>query len=218
MRALVLGAACAVIAACGQRSGGGPNLATADDSLNYVVGYQIGTSLKQQGIPAPQERVMLRGMREALAGTKPALTEDQARVIVMGFQQKRMETAAAANTAEAEKFLADNAKQPGVKTTASGLQWKVVREGNGARPKPTSSVTVTYRGTLLNGTVFDSSTTTFALNQVIPGWSEAVQLMNAGAKYHFWIPARLAYGERGAGSAIGPNQALMFEVELLSFK
>ena len=116
----------------------------------------------------------------------------------------------------------ENAKQPGVTTTASGLQWKIITVGKGPHPGPTSSVTVHYKGTLLSGVAFDSSyggkPVTFPLNRVIPGWTEAVQLMNAGAKYRFWIPAKLGYGQQGSPPAIGPNQALIFEVELVSFK
>jgi len=130
--------------------------------------------------------------------------------------------ASTSNVAAAAKFLPENAKKPGVQTTASGLQWKVIKEGKGPRPKPTSRVSVHYKGTLLTGEGFDSSyargPTEFALNEVIPGWTEAVGMMNTGAKYQFWIPAVLAYGERGNPPMIGPNAALIFEVELVSFK
>lgn len=220
MRVLAFGAACAALVACGQRSGSA-NLASQEDSVSYVIGYQIGGNLKQQEVPAKPD-VLLRGLRDGLGGTKPVLTEEQMRATVMAFQQKKVEAMANANTAKAETFLAENAKQAGVKTSATGLQWKVIREGKGSHPKPTSVATVHYRGTLLDGTVFDSSyggsPSSFPLNQVIPGWAEAVQLMNAGAKYQFWIPSRLAYGENGSPPRIGPNQALIFEVELLSFK
>ncbi|MGQ0501933.1 MAG: FKBP-type peptidyl-prolyl cis-trans isomerase [Panacagrimonas sp.] len=136
-------------------------------------------------------------------------------------QMKDRAEASAKATAEGEKFLADNAAKEGVKTTESGLQYKVLSEGKGKPPKATDEVTVHYRGTLINGEEFDSSIArgqpaTFPLNRVIPGWTEGLQLMTPGAKYMFFIPAKLGYGQQGAGAKIGPNQTLIFEVELLS--
>ncbi|HSB96405.1 MAG TPA: FKBP-type peptidyl-prolyl cis-trans isomerase, partial [Spongiibacteraceae bacterium] len=127
------------------------------------------------------------------------------------------------NKAASEAYLAENAKKDGVKTTASGLQYKVETEGKGAKPKATDTVEVNYRGTLVDGTEFDSSykrgqTVTFPVNGVIPGWSEALQLMTVGSKYQLYIPSDLAYGPGGTGGAIGPNQALVFEVELVDIK
>lgn len=124
------------------------------------------------------------------------------------------------NKVAGEKFLAENGKNPGIVTTASGLQYQVLQEGNGASPKATDEVTVHYKGTTIDGKEFDSSYShgapaTFPLNRVIPGWTEGVQLMKEGAKYRFFIPSQLAYGERGAGSRIGPNSALIFDVELI---
>src|SRR5712692_3492927 len=216
MKTLVLWVACAALVACGQRSiGGKASLASTEDSVSYVVGYQIGGNLKQQGVPARMD-ALTRGLRDAFGGAKSVLTEDQMRSTVMGYQQKRMSAMASTNDSAAQRFLSENAKQPGVTTTASGLQWKVITVGKGPHPGPTSSVTVHYKGTLLSGVAFDSSyggkPVTFPLNRVIPGWTEAVQLMNAGAKYRFWIPAKLAYGQQGSPPAIGPNQALIFEV------
>ena len=127
------------------------------------------------------------------------------------------------NTAAGEKFLAENKKKDGVKTTASGLQYKVLKEGSGAAPKETDTVVTNYRGTLIDGTEFDSSykrgqPAVFPVNRVIKGWTEALQLMKPGSKYQLFIPASLAYGERGAGQEIGPNSTLIFEVELISIK
>jgi FKBP-type peptidyl-prolyl cis-trans isomerase FklB len=131
--------------------------------------------------------------------------------------------AATKNAAEGEKFLAENKKKDGVKTTASGLQYKVLKEGSGPSPKETDTVVVNYKGTLIDGTEFDSSfkrnePASFQVNRVVKGWIEALQLMKAGSKYQLFIPAALAYGERGAGQLIGPNATLIFEVELLSIK
>jgi FKBP-type peptidyl-prolyl cis-trans isomerase FkpA len=125
------------------------------------------------------------------------------------------------NLQEGQQFLAENAKKPGVTTTASGLQYEVIKAGDGAMPGPTDKVTVHYKGSLLDGTVFDSSygrgqTATFPLNRVIPGWTEGLQLMKAGSHYRFFIPSELAYGAYGAGARIGPNATLIFEVELIS--
>jgi FKBP-type peptidyl-prolyl cis-trans isomerase len=207
MKLLALMTACAAIVACGNGAGGSGGLATSEDSVSYVVGFQIGGNLKAQGIPANQGP-FLRGLREAMAGGEPALTEEQMRTAVMNFQQQKMTAAAA----KGEQFLAENAKKEGVQSSASGLQWKVLKEGTGAKPKATSTATVHYKGTLTDGTPFDSSyggePVSFQLNQVIPGWTEGVQLMSAGAKYQFWIPSALAYGERGSPPAIGPNETL----------
>ena len=135
-------------------------------------------------------------------------------------QQKDMAEAGVKNAAEGEKFLADNAKREGVKTTASGLQYEIIKAGEGAKPTANDTVTVHYHGTLINGKVFDSSVdrkepATFPVGGVIPGWVEALQLMPLGSKWKLFIPAKLAYAERGAGPEIGPGSALIFEVELL---
>jgi len=230
MRSLLFVAVCGMLVACNRSGGGGGSvsLASQEDSVSYIVGFQIGGTLKQQAIPVKLDIVM-NGLRDAVGGKKSALTNDQMRATLVGYQQKAMEaqrhrdsTSAATNVAEGEKFLADNKKAEGVQTTASGLQWKVLKEGTGPHPKSTSVATVHYKGTLLNGDEFDSSygrePASFPLNQVIPGWTEAVQLMNAGAKYKFWIPSKLAYGPNGSPPRIGPNATLIFEVELLSFK
>lgn len=227
MRILTLCAVCAVLAACGGQ-GSNARLASLEDSVSYVIGYQVGDNLKRQGAPF-QPGAILRGLQEGFAGTPPALSDSQARAAMMGYQEKTVEAtrkkdsaSAGSNVAEAEKFFADNAKKPGVQTTTSGLQYQVAAEGKGPKPKATSTVKVHYKGTLLSGVPFDSSygrdPVEFALNEVIPGWTEAVGLMNAGAKYHFWIPAGLAYGPAGRPPVIGPNAALMFEIELISFK
>jgi FKBP-type peptidyl-prolyl cis-trans isomerase FklB len=158
------------------------------------------------------------------------LTKEDREKTLQAFQKEMMEKqiaaskeAATKNAGEGEKFLAENKKKDGVKTTASGLQYKVLKEGSGASPKETDTVVTNYKGTLLDGTEFDSSykrnePASFPVNRVIKGWTEALQLMKPGAKYQLFIPASLAYGERGAGQLIGPNATLIFEVELLSIK
>jgi FKBP-type peptidyl-prolyl cis-trans isomerase len=227
LRFSILGALCAVLAACGG-TGGTAELATPGDSASYVIGYQVGGNLKRQGVPANPEAI-LRGLRDGLNGADPVLTEEQAQATMMALQSRLMNearrrdsAAASKNAAEGAAFLQQNGQQPGVRTSSTGLQWKVLREGAGPRPGASSVVTVHYKGSLLDGTVFDSSSAgspvSFPLNEVIPGWTEGVQLMRAGSRYQFWLPPALAYGERGSPPVIGPNQTLAFEIELVSFK
>ena len=220
MKTFRIGAIAVLLAACNKTAGGGggnATLASAEDTVSYIIGFNIGGTLKQQGAPA-RPQPFAQGVQDAMNKKPGRFTPEQSRTIIMAFQQKRLDSA----SGEGDKFLADNAKKEGVKTTASGLQYKPIREGKGPHPKATSTVTVHYKGTLPNGTAFDSSyggqPVSFPLNRVIPGWTEGVQLMSPGAKYQFWIPSKLAYGEQGSPPAIGPNQPLVFEIELISFK
>jgi FKBP-type peptidyl-prolyl cis-trans isomerase FklB len=161
-------------------------------------------------------------VKDALSGKKPALSEAEERDVMMSFQKEvteKQKVMADKSAAEGQKFLADNKKKEGVKTTPSGLQYKVVKEGTGPQPKAADTVTVDYRGTLIDGTEFDSSykrgqAATFPLGGVIKGWTEGLQLMKVGSKYQFVIPADLAYGARAMGPDIAPNSTLIFEVEL----
>lgn len=206
-----------------------PALKDTKDKLSYSIGYDIGNTFKKQGMDLSTDALAV-GVKDALSGAKPLLTEQETQEVMTNFQKEMMEKQQSAgkaagekNKMEGDKFLAENKGKPGVKTTASGLQYKVIKEGSGASPKETDTVTVNYRGTLLNGTEFDSSykrnePATFPLNRVIKGWTEGVALMKPGAKYQFFIPSALAYGDRGAGADIGPNSTLIFEVELLSVK
>ncbi len=195
------------------------------ETISYVLGIHFGEYLK--GMPLPVDhRLAAQGLQDCFAGT-PALTrEDYA--AAMQLCRERMNAAARQkageaaqkNAASAAAFLAANARADGVQTTPSGLQYLVLTEGKGRKPAATDTVRVHYVGTLLDGTEFDSSLrrgepAEFALHQVIPGWTEGVQLMPVGSKYRFFIPPALAYGEQGAGGAIPPNAALIFEVELL---
>ncbi|KAA9133292.1 FKBP-type peptidyl-prolyl cis-trans isomerase [Marinihelvus fidelis] len=194
--------------------------------LGYMIGMDIGESLRQQGTHVDLNS-LFEAIRTTYSGEEPAMTPEQAQAVREAFVQQRQAAMAAEknalgaqNKAEADAFLAENAGKDGVVTTASGLQYKVIEPGEGARPGPTDSVTVHYRGTLLDGTEFDSSYSrnepiSFALDRVIPGWSEGVQLMPVGSKYEFYISPELGYGESGGGP-IPPNSALIFEVELLS--
>ena len=196
------------------------------DKVSYSIGLDIGTTLKRQLIDV-NESLLDQGIKDGLSGGKPLLTDEQVKEVMSTFQKDMMAKQAAArkatgekNAEEGKKFLEENKKKEGVKTTASGLQYKVLKEGSGASPKETDTVKVNYRGTLINGTEFDSSykrgqAATFPVNRVIKGWTEGLQLMKPGSKYQFFVPSDLAYGERGAGSDIGPNAVLMFDVELL---
>src|SRR5437762_7170429 len=174
--------------------------------------------------------VLAAGLKDGLSGAKPLMSPDEVRQVMVQFSKDMREKAATANkdaaeknAKEGEKFLADNKAKPGVKTTASGLQYVVEKEGSGTPPKETDTVVVNYRGTLIDGTEFDSSykrgePATFPVNRVIKGWTEALQLMKPGAKYKLFIPSNLAYAAGGAGGDIGPNATLIFEVELMSAK
>jgi FKBP-type peptidyl-prolyl cis-trans isomerase FklB len=199
------------------------------EKASYAIGLELGNSLKRGKMEVNTDKLLM-GLKDGISGAKPLLTEEQVKETMTAVQKDMMEKQAAAqkelgtkNTAEGEKFLAENKKKEGVKTTASGLQYKVLKEGTGASPKETDTVITNYKGTLLDGTEFDSSykrnePATFPVNRVIKGWTEALQLMKPGSKYQLFIPSALAYGERGAGKDIGPNAALIFEVELISIK
>ena len=206
-----------------------PALKDTKDKVSYSIGLDVGTTFKKQNMELNTE-ALAAGAKDGLGEVKPLLTPEEVRQVMMQFSKDMREKTAAAskeaaekNTKEGEKFLAENKAKPGVKTTASGLQYKVDKEGNGTPPKETDTVVVNYRGTLIDGTEFDSSykrgePATFPVNRVIKGWTEALQLMKPGAKYHLYIPSNLAYGPGGTGGDIGPNATLIFEVELLSAK
>ena len=206
-----------------------PQLKDQKDKASYSIGYDIGDTFKKQKIELNVD-ALVAGLKESLAGKDAAMSKEEREKTLQAFQKEMMEKQIAAskeaaekNKAEGEKFLEENKKKDGVKTTASGLQYKVIKEGSGASPKETDTVVTNYRGTLIDGTEFDSSykrnePASFPVNRVIKGWTEALQLMKPGAKYQLFIPSSLAYGERGAGQTIGPNATLIFDVELLSIK
>lgn len=197
-----------------------PNLQTLEQRASYAIGFNIGRNFAD-GLFAIDLQQLSRGFEDAMKGNESKLNMEQLQAALQQLQMEMQRRIAEKNLADSQKYLAENGKRQGVKTTQSGLQYEVITEGTGATPKPTDTVTVHYTGTLTDGTVFDSSVqrgqpATFPLNQVIPGWVEGLQLMKEGGKYKFAIPSNLAYGQRGApNSPIGPNQALVFEVELL---
>ncbi len=199
-------------------------LKDSKDKVSYSIGLNIGFNLKKQNVSINPDTFVL-GLKDALAG-KPQMTDEQVKETMTAFEKEMIDKQKAAgvkNGADGEKFLAENKKKEGVKATASGLQYKVVKEGTGAQPKEKDTVMANYRGTLIDGTEFDSSykrgqPATFPVSGVIKGWTEALQMMKVGSKYQLFIPAKLAYGERAIGPDIGPNSTLIFEVELLDVK
>ncbi len=189
------------------------------DKVAYALGTSIGMQLQQMGANELNITDFSQGVTDALAG-KTAMDRAEMEAVINEFFTRKSQDQAEKAKAEGAQFLAENAKKEGVVTLPSGLQYQVLREGNGKKPKATDQVRCHYEGTLINGTVFDSSykrgePAVFGLNQVISGWTEGVQLMQEGAKYRFFIPYNLAYGERGAGQQIPPYAALIFDVELL---
>ena len=191
------------------------------DSLSYAIGVNIGSAMKSQGLDSINVNTLGKAIQSALAGDSLLINDMTANAFLSDYFQNRQRRAAEENKKAGEQFLAENKAKTGVTTTPSGLQYQVLKEGTGAQPGPNDRVTVHYTGTTLKGEKFDSSydrgtPSTFPVGGVIPGWTEALQLMKAGSKYKFFIPAELAYGENGSGPAIGPNSVLVFEVELIS--
>lgn len=193
------------------------------EKLSYALGMVIGHNLKGMGVKNLSQDDFGKAMNDVLTNQTTSLTDQEAQKIVGDFLQKQQEEATREIREEGERFLSENAKKEGVVVLPSGLQYTVLTEGTGAQPKATDRVKCHYEGTLTNGQVFDSSyrrgePAVFPLNGVIAGWTEGVQLMKEGAKYRFFIPYNLAYGERGAGQAIPPYAALVFDVELISIE
>ena len=200
-------------------------LTTQKQRISYVVGYRIGENLKNERMDIDSKALLL-AINDAESGRPARLSSDQMRAAVLAYQHKReadQATLAQRNLAAGTKFLAANAKKPGVVTLPSGLQYKVITEGKGPRPNVSDTVVANYRGLLIDGTEFDSSykrgkPATFPLTGVIQGWQQALQLMPVGSKWRVYIPANLAYGAGGVGIVIGPNETLIFDIELLKIK
>jgi len=190
------------------------------DKLSYSWGLAMGRQLQGMGVKDLDLDTYMEAIKSVYAGTEPAVPVEEAQKLINEYLEDLQKKAEAAARAEGEQFLADNGKKENVKTTASGLQYVVVKEGTGAQPTAEDEVTVHYTGKLVSGQVFDSSVNrgepaTFPLNRVIPGWTEGVQLMKEGAKYTFFIPSDLAYGPQGVPGAIPPHSTLIFDVELI---
>ena len=220
---------CAVLVATPVVAAEKEELKTQKDKASYVIGLDMGNSLKKNMVDVDID-ILVRGIKDALSGAKPLMTEQEMKETVTALQkdlqvkqQEQVKVLAEKNKKEGEAFLAGNKKKQGVITMPSGMQYKILTDGKGKSPKATDTVTVNYKGTLIDGTEFDSSykrgqPATFNVNGVIPGWTEALQLMKEGSKWQLFVPSNLAYGERGAGGPIGPNAVLIFEIELISIK
>lgn len=226
-----------VLQACNDQAGPAPeaaapapaalSLETSEQRLSYGIAYGLGERMRADSVPMDID-AFTAGISDALEGKDPRLSQEEIAAEMQAYQQKAQAeqqaaqaAAGEANQAASEAYLASNATREGVVVTESGLQYEVLTAGEGAKPGAADTVEVHYRGTLVDGTEFDSSysrgqTVSFGVGQVIPGWTEALQLMPVGSKYKLFIPSELAYGAGGAGAVIGPNAALIFEVELVS--
>jgi FKBP-type peptidyl-prolyl cis-trans isomerase len=204
-------------------------LKTQKDKVSYSIGLNIGKNFKQQLMDVDLN-LLMQGIKDGLTDSKALLSDNDMREVMTTFQKEQMakmsenaKKVGEKNKKEGEAFLAENKKKPGVKTLASGLQYKILKEGTGSTPRATDTVVTHYRGTLIDGKEFDSSyprgePVTFLVKGVIPGWTEALQLMKVGSKWQLFVPPQLAYRENGAGADIGPNATLIFEVELIGVK
>ena len=242
MKKIVLGLTCGVLSVYGtayaapakstSNSAAASSLTEKSSELQkvgYSFGYIMGKS-NTESVKDLDVNTFIQGFRDGYAGKPASLTEEQMKAALLEYKHrqeaqdmKAFEQQGKLNADTGAKFLAENAKKAGVTTTASGLQYEVIKQGTGKRPAATDKVSVHYEGKLIDGTVFDSSIdrgepVTFPLNQVITGWTEGLQLMQEGGKYRFFIPAKLGYGETGAGNTIGPNSTLIFDVELLKLE
>lgn len=202
-------------------------LTTEMQQVSYSIGVDLGRNMKKQGFDM-DVTALSKGIQDGFSGQTPALSDEKMKEVLMKFQKAfvakknaEMAQVGQVNLEKGQKFLADNKTKPGVVTLASGLQYKIITAGNGDKPKASDSVTVDYTGRLIDGRIFDSSEKqgkpiTFKVDQVIPGWTEVLQLMPAGSTWEVYIPANLAYGQQAVGPMIGPNEALIFNIHLIS--
>jgi FKBP-type peptidyl-prolyl cis-trans isomerase FklB len=231
MRYLAIGLICCAVISSVRADDKGP-LTDKKDKLSYSMGYNIATQWKRQGIEPTDVDLdtLIRAMRDAFAGHDSLINDKDNREVINSFRtemnarmQEKRKVQGEKNKKEGEAFLTENKTKPEVKTLPDGLQYKVLTEGTGPKPTTNDMVTVNYRGTLIDGTEFDSSykrgqPSTFRVTGVIKGWTEALQMMPTGSKWQLFIPSDLAYGERGSGMNIGPNATLIFEIELISIQ
>ena len=202
-------------------------LETQQEKESYSIGYQVGLSMKNDGVDVDFDK-LIKGLQDAINDQEPLLSVEEMRTLILALkerareiQMRKVQVARVNNAKESEKFLAENGKKEGVKTTESGLQYRILKEGDGNSPGPEDSVTVHYRGTFIDGEEFDSSYArgkpqTLQTDGVIKGWTEALQMMKVGSQWEIFVPPDLAYGRGGQGGVIPPNSALVFEIELLS--
>ncbi len=206
-----------------------PALGTQNEKESYSIGYQVGLSMKSDGVEVDFDKLIL-GLRDSIDGKEPRISEEEMKKLIVDrkksareVEMRKIQELMVKNAEESEKFLEENRKKDGVKTIESGLQYKVLKEGKGITPKPEDMVTVNYRGTFTDGTEFDSSYTkgepmTVQTDGVIKGWTEALQMMTKGSKWQIFVPPHLAYGRGGLGTRIPPNKVLIFEIDLLEIK
>ncbi len=216
----VLAAAFMVASCNAQNKKSDIKMSSTIDSVSYGLGVAIGNNLKNSGFDSVKVEIMSQALKEVFEG-KATMKQEDADRIIQGYMAEKEKVKGQENIAKGKAFLEENKKKPGVQTTASGLQYSIIKEGTGPKPGLNDKVTTHYHGTLMDGTVFDSSVergqpASFPVSGVIPGWTEALQMMPVGSKWKLFLPSELAYGERGAGGKIGPNSVLIFEVELLS--
>jgi FKBP-type peptidyl-prolyl cis-trans isomerase len=226
--ALILVAAVLVMASCNQQASRNVTLKTAADSASYAIGVDLGNNIKMNLKNTPggvklDSSVMLAGFEDMLMEKDLKIPAEKGRTIIQAFFTKIQDQVAQENLEKGQKFLEENAKNDSVKTTDSGLQYKIIKQGTGAVPKAGQKVKVDYTGKTIDGKVFDSSIqrgkpVTFQVDRVIKGWTEALEMMPVGSEWMLYIPADLAYGKRGAGKDIGPNTTLIFEVHLLGIE
>ena len=229
MKILLLTCACLILMSCQGNTQQQVSLKSTKDSVSYSLGMDIGKNMKAQKLDV-DAAIIAKGMQDYIDSTHLMLTPDQSTQVLTAWRMelmKKQQAEAAVKGEQAkkdgEKFLAENGKKEGVKTTASGLQYKVDKMGTGPKPTADQTVTINYKGTLLDGTEFDNSfkrgePTTYPVNRFAPGFAEGLQLMPVGSKFTLYIPSALAYGEQGAGQVIPPNATLIFEIDLLDIK